>query len=196
MKCHQGPTSFRGQSGLTLLELMITVAVIAILVSVAVPSYQDISRSLTVRGAAFQLFETVHLGRSEALKRNSEDVALKFLTPGTGDWCIRLTDAPDSCSSCAYEGQANKCDIDGEGIVRGVDGAHFPNVSLSSTYTTLNLSQRRNTLASGNVRFELGTKTACLVTSSLGRARLCTPSGSDAIWGMEQCEVNVCSSAE
>ncbi|MBY5993430.1 GspH/FimT family pseudopilin [Ferrimonas balearica] len=195
MKRLKDSVSPRRVAGLTLLEMLIAVAVLAILVSVAVPSYQEISQNLRLRAAGFQLFETVHQGRSEAIKRDLEEVTLKFITPSTGDWCIRLTDSPDECTDCSLSGQTNKCDLQGDGIVRGVDGGRFPNVSLSTTFSNnkLTLTNRRNTLSAGNGKFSLGSdKAACLVTSNLGRARLCTPNGKDSIWGLEQCGGTVC----
>lgn len=60
----------RGQ-GFTLVELMVTIAVLAILMAIAVPSFQNQSLSSRLRASANDLAAGVQLARSEAIKRNA-----------------------------------------------------------------------------------------------------------------------------
>lgn len=78
----------RGAGGFTLVELMITVAVIAILVSVGMPSYNDWIRKLELRNAAEAALHGLQLARSEAIKRNA---TVTLTLSGGNGWTI--TDA-------------------------------------------------------------------------------------------------------
>lgn len=60
-----------GQRGFTLVELMVAIAVIAILLMIAVPSFQEAALGSQLRAVANDLVASTHLARSEAIKRNT-----------------------------------------------------------------------------------------------------------------------------
>lgn len=63
--------SRRASGGFTLIELMVTIAVAAILISLAVPSFTDATLAGKLSASANDLVAGVALGRSEAIKRNA-----------------------------------------------------------------------------------------------------------------------------
>lgn len=60
------------QRGYNLLELMVTLAIVAILATVAVPSFSDFIRNQRLRSVANDLATSFQLARSEAVKRNMD----------------------------------------------------------------------------------------------------------------------------
>jgi type IV fimbrial biogenesis protein FimT len=61
----------RQARGFTLVELMVTLLVLAILLGLAVPSFRDASLSSRLTGYANDLVAGVQIARSEAIKRNA-----------------------------------------------------------------------------------------------------------------------------
>jgi prepilin-type N-terminal cleavage/methylation domain-containing protein len=57
--------------GFTLIELMIAIAVFAILLAIAVPSFRDASLAARLGSIANNMVASVQLARSEAIKRNA-----------------------------------------------------------------------------------------------------------------------------
>ncbi len=82
----------RNQKGVTLLELLIAIVVIAILVTWAVPNFQETIRSNQVAAQNNELIGLIHLARNEAIRRNpqgatpNERTVRVQLTAGAESW--------------------------------------------------------------------------------------------------------------
>lgn len=63
--------SNRQQAGVTMIELMIVIAIAAILASIAAPSFSDFINSTRLTSTMSQLTSDLNRARSEAIKRNS-----------------------------------------------------------------------------------------------------------------------------
>lgn len=79
------------QSGVSLLELMVVLAVSAILLGVGIPGFAALTSNSRLASATNELVSSLHLARSEAIKRNSRVVM-----------CIS-----ESGASCAASGAWN-----------------------------------------------------------------------------------------
>ncbi|GAA4873992.1 pilus assembly FimT family protein [Ferrimonas pelagia] len=181
------------RNGFTLIELLIALAVATLLLAVGVPSFLELRQQLALRGAAFQLLETVHLGKSEALKRDLDTLSIKFITPSSGNWCVRVTDTPSTCVSC--DKQSSACAIEGDGGVRGIDSEGYPELSLSHDYASnvLQVTNRRAGLTAGAGELILSdSKSVCVVSRALGQVKICTPSDRDGLLGVNRCEESEC----
>jgi type IV fimbrial biogenesis protein FimT len=90
--------------GFTLLELMVTVAVLAILVTVGVPSFRTLIQNNRVTTQTNELVTALNVGRTEAVKRGRNvQVVVATATNGwsatvsvPGGDVIRVVERPDS----------------------------------------------------------------------------------------------------
>lgn len=85
-------THRRAARGFTLIELMVVVALAAIVASIAAPSFRELMVGTRTRSAASALHESLWLARSEAIKRN-KPVTFTLTTLQEG-WTITPLDAP------------------------------------------------------------------------------------------------------
>ena len=83
----------RSVKGFTLIELMVAIAVTAILVALAVPSFRNLIVSSRLNGVASDMVDAVSFARSESIKRNSSIQLCRAATAAattcagaSGDW--------------------------------------------------------------------------------------------------------------
>ncbi len=80
----------RNMSGLTLIELMVTVAVLAILVGIAVPSFTALIQSNKVSSETNDLLASLLSARSEAVKRETNIEVEKLSGDWKNGWSVRI----------------------------------------------------------------------------------------------------------
>lgn len=155
-------------NGFTLVELLMTLAVMAILVTFAVPSFSAMLGSSKLTAASNTLLSSMHLARSEAIKRNSR-VALCKTADGV---------------SCAFAGgweqgwivfhdNNNSGDRDsGEPIIQRIQpltgGLRLTGNSNVANYVSF-LSTGATKMVAGG--FQAGTLTVCNQSATRSEAR-------------------------
>ena len=172
----------RSNTGFTLIEMIATVAVLAVLVAVGIPSFQETIDKRRLTGAAEQLQADLQYARSEAIKRNG-NVFVTFTGSGT-TWCYAISTAICDCSAAS-------CLLDG--VEKEVNQTGFRNVSVSQDITGSNLyfEPRRGIVkkdgAATNVNIGTGTitlksnsgasneKDLQIAVGTMGRVKICTP---------------------
>jgi type IV fimbrial biogenesis protein FimT len=82
--------------GFTLLELMVTVAVLSILLTLGVPAFGDLVRNNRIATQANQLVAAINIARSEAVKRG-RNVQVSVVAGANGAWSaeVRVVGAAD-----------------------------------------------------------------------------------------------------
>lgn len=80
------------QSGFSILELMIVVAIAAILSVIALPYMKDVISNQRIRAAVTDMHLSLLLARSEAIKRNGNINIVKTGGAWTGGWTVQLPD--------------------------------------------------------------------------------------------------------
>lgn len=76
-------TQFQSTRGFTLIELMVTLAVVAVFASLAAPSFRQLIAQQRIKSVTSAITESVWMARSEALKRNGS-VGFTFTTAAAG----------------------------------------------------------------------------------------------------------------
>ena len=157
-------------SGFTLLELMIVVAVVALLLVVGLPAYSDLLAERQLEQAMNQLQADVTLARQMAWHKRGAGIRIRFF-PGE-QWCYRITDRSENqCRACD-----DTCDIQGDGHLRGQDYRRWPAVRLQdASYldSSLMVDSRRGGLTAGYVQLSTLDSALRLVSTGYGRLRLC-----------------------
>lgn len=78
--------TFAAQAGFSLIELMIAIAILGVLVSLAAPSFSQMLRLQKVKALAYDLQDDIAFARSEAIKRNGVVTLTPKDTAASKDW--------------------------------------------------------------------------------------------------------------
>lgn len=76
--------------GFTLVELMVTIAILAILLGIALPDFRQMLASERVRSANSDMFSALIMARSEAIKRNSPVTIVPAVSGWNGGWTLQV----------------------------------------------------------------------------------------------------------
>lgn len=175
----------RGQ-GFTLIELMVTIAVLAIIMGLALPSFREFLDRSALRGAADAVVSVIGDAKQEAIKRDRfVNVRIK---PMTGGFCVGAQEVATGMTTgcdCA----AAVCGITEfpavAGDLKGVTLVGTPDFGFA-------FDPRTGTLATpgqaGSVDLQGGSGYRVRVQiNAMGRANLCAPSGGKTLFGVGAC---------
>lgn len=99
----------RKNRGFTLVELLITVAVVGVLTSIALPSFNTFIAGQRIKTASFDVMSTLILTRSEAIKRNANVTASPTGGNWKNGWTITAADGTVISRQSALKGLEIKC---------------------------------------------------------------------------------------
>ena len=167
--------------GFTLIELMVVVAIAAVLAAIAAPSFSSVLAKKRVEGVLTELNTDLQFARSEAVQRNT-NVRITF-----GAGCYVIHTVGSTATSCTQSG----------GAVLGTDAINIKTVLLSvgstvsfspnNSMTYLMFDNIRGmatwdgsstTSGSVNINSSAGTWQLRTSVTAVGRTQTCSPNGS------------------
>lgn len=173
-----------GSQGFTLVELVVTLAIAAILATIAVPAFNGTIESLRARRATESMVSTLYNAKSEAIKRNTF-VRLVFKTSDAGaTWCYGLTTA--ATCNCTT---ASSCLLDGVDTARSNTQFKGIAATVSATDATFSFNPLRGTVNAGNVKFTSDSQgfQSKAVISTKGRITTCSDAGAGYMGAFKEC---------
>lgn len=185
---------FRRHRGFSLVELMMSIVLLAIGTAIALPSFRDQVEKRQVTNGAEQLASFVNIAQGTAMKLNRV-VTISWSHTDNNDWCIGAIDSEAACDCTVTQwSNDNYCKIASDtyklsddiaterGLVHNIsgDGAYaFDPVRglFTDLDDTLTMELRSR---SGDYRLNL-------VVNNAGRVTVCSPEAAHAIPGYEIC---------
>lgn len=145
--------------GFTIIELMVTVTIFAVLIAAALPAYNDFVRNQRVKTASFDLFSSLVQARSEALTRNTTITVTPISPPNwASGWTVKagttvlrtqaaianitMAGSPDPVTSISFNGSGRVTTALNRGIQISATGT-----SITTRCIKLDLSGRPLTKA-------------------------------------------------
>lgn len=156
-------------TGLTLLELLFTIAIIAIITSLGAPLVTSTQRHLQLKGAVQTVYFALQQARSSAISKG-KDVQVVFQS-GT-NWCVALSDS--GLCDC---NKLNDCTIDQvEQKITKTDFTFIRMRDLKFAKDGVAVFDGFRGLAvghAGSLVFTDGNQQLKLILSNMGRVRIC-----------------------
>ena len=142
---------YRSETGVTLIELLVTLSVALILLGVAVPSFQNVIRINRIAALTNELSSALQLARSEAVTRGTRVTVCKSADP--------LAASP-ACSSSAnwqdgwliFVDPNNNGTLDTGDLLLKVNKPSIANANITVKNTTTNFANYVSFIATGTSR--------------------------------------------
>lgn len=195
----KGRAAVQRSRGFTLIELMVVIAVLAIMLALAAPSFADFFQRYRLRGAADKVVTLLASARAEAVMRN-RNVSIDF-KGGGANWCVGANATPEPATpGDAVTGSvscdctvANSCKLSNDRVLT-VSAGELNGVSIVTLPATMVFNRRNGAMdplgatAQTSMKSPDSKYTLQLDVSALGRATLCVPDGEPSMAGFSTCQ--------
>ena len=175
------------QEGMSLIELLVSMAILAVLAVIGIPSYQQWVRNTRIRNASESVQNGLRLARSEAAQR-SANVRFELASTSTADWTVCVLNGATTCGGAGTSaiqtfvsgGGASNIQLDvattpgnlGTQLTTGIptnSGITFTALGRPSAYGTTDLARIDATSGQAGDRWLITT------ISSGGMVHMCDP---------------------
>lgn len=187
------------QSGFTMIELMVSLIVLAVLAAIATPSFVEYLERYRLRSAAEDTLALFAQARQSAVEAD-RNVRLK-VSGTTSAWCVGAIQASEPATAgdmvsvtpaaCNCQSAPATCLVGGDRFV--VDQAGRTGVTVTAVTTDFTYDSKGGTLADLSVTPEINfvsssTRYGLSVrVTALGQARICSSTGKPEIPGFVPC---------
>lgn len=198
------------QKGFTIIELMITVGILAIVMGYAIPSINDFFDKKRVIAAAEAFYSQLAYARAESVARSNE-VTVTFSRTSDTSWAFGMVEGSSACTptetnpatsgacylyieSGATTGKQaaedyvlktiSSTDYSGANFISHPYGSNTPanSIIFNPTRGTATGGSDTGIVLRSNSDFEMR-----VIVSAVGRVKICSPSGSAKIAGYKDC---------
>lgn len=161
--------------GLSLVEMLVTIAIIGILASLAAPSFHSMLERRRLIAATEGVYAHLQFARSEAVKFG-RDTNLNLSVKTGIPWCLGISNATASCDcktagACIY-GPA-------PGSERNLSSNEFTNVAMTTSQANVQIDSIRGGFAGSGGTITLTSPSSLstkVIFTRLGRVRICSDS--------------------
>jgi len=174
-----------GQQGFTLVELLIVIAIIAILLSLAAPSFNEFFEKNRLKRAAEEVYGLVTKARAETVIRDAD----MTVAVDTATWCLGYAATP-GCDCTLAVGEAASCSVSvaGTPVLQVVDASSFSGIDIDNGSNDSTFMSVQGTADGGNIHLKTdGGWELKVIVSGMGRVRICAPVDSTSTMGYAEC---------
>lgn len=170
----------RTERGTTLIELMMTLSVAAVLLSIAVPSFQAMMRTNRIASVTNEMVRALQLTRSEAVTRGQPVTLCNTSDPNA--------ETPDCSGGTWIDGWIIFVDSNGDGTIDtgdtitrvGLPSNTDAKITPTAAYTNkVTYRPIGSSIRNGHFNIAVGTEQRNIVINVTGRTRVCKPSESN-----------------
>jgi type IV fimbrial biogenesis protein FimT len=162
------------QSGVSLIELMIAVAVVGITLALGLPSYGTWLQNVQIRTASESVLNGLQTARNEAIRRNSS-VQLKFDSGTTAQWRVNLYTDPDGTPLRARPAEEGSPNVTVAVLPAGADTVTFSALGRIVTNNDGSPSITQINIDNPKIPVVADRRTMQIMIPTGGAIRLCDP---------------------